>query len=263
MPLSVSVIPCSETERPLPTASSRSCTLWAAEPVKCWSRLPNASGATIRRSTEIPLWVWALTPFGPAVPAEAISGCDARCSASAAGSSAVAIRSMSLQVSAQRRAEPATSTRWAPGWSRSAAASSSATGRTAESRTRPVPSPGSPRRSIAASTFSSTFAPSPFRSRIRWASAASFSSSRVVIPSSSKRRRAVLAPRPGTRVTSISDGGNFAFSFSAAGISPVSTRASIFSARVLPTPGISVALPAAASSATETGLSRIAFAAVL
>ena len=52
-PLSASVMPCSETERPRATASSRSCTLWALEPVKCWSRLPKASGATIRRSTEI------------------------------------------------------------------------------------------------------------------------------------------------------------------------------------------------------------------
>ena len=43
-------------------------------------------------------------------------------------------------------------------------------------------------------------------------------------------------PRPGTRVTAIRVGGNFAFNFTAAGISPVSIRASIFSARVLPTP---------------------------
>ena len=69
--------------------------------------------------------------------------------------------------------------------------------------------------------------------------------------------------RPGTRVTSIRVGGNFAFSFTAAGISPVSISASIFSASVLPTPGTSVARPAPRSSATETGLSRIALAAVL
>ena len=64
-------------------------------------------------------------------------------------------------------------------------------------------------------------------------------------------------------MTSIRLGGNFAFSFTAEGISPVASRASIFSASVLPTPGISVARPAAARSATETGLSRIACAAVL
>ena len=95
------------------------------------------------------------------------AGEQARCSESAVGSSAVAIRSMSLQVSAQRRAEPATSTRLAAGCSRSDAASSSAIGRTLESSSRPGPSPGSPSRSSAARTFSSAFGPSPFRSRIR------------------------------------------------------------------------------------------------
>ena len=86
----------------------------------------------------------------------------ARCSASAVGSSAVAIRSMSLQVSAQRRTEPATSTRLAAGCSRSAAASASATGRALERRTRPAESaPPSPSRSSAARTFSSTFGPRP------------------------------------------------------------------------------------------------------
>ena len=83
-PLSVSVMPCSETERPRPTASSRSWTLWALEPVKCCSRLPKASGGTIRRSTEIAVVGLARrTPLGPGLPAAAISGCAARCSASA------------------------------------------------------------------------------------------------------------------------------------------------------------------------------------
>ena len=44
------------------------------------------------------------------------------------------------------------------------------------------------------------------------------------MPSSSKSRRAVFAPSPGSRVTSTRIGGNFAFSFAAAGISPVSSR---------------------------------------
>ena len=169
---------------------------------------------------------------------------------------------MSLQVSAQRRTEPATSTRWAPGCSRSASASSSAIGRTVESSSRPGPSPGSPSRSSEARTFSSAFGPRPLTSRIFSSSAAFFSSSSEEICSSSQSRRAVFAPSPGTRVTSTRVGGNFAFSFTAAGISPVSSRASIFSASVLPTPGSSVARPARASSSTETGLSRIAFAAV-
>ena len=106
-------------------------------------------------------------------------------------------------------------------------------------------------------------APRPLTSRIFSPSAAALRSSIEAISSSSKRRRAVFGPTPGTRVTSIRVGGNFAFSFTAAGISPVSSSASIFSASVLPTPGISVARPCAASSATETGLSRIALAAVL
>ena len=106
----------------------------ALEPVKCWSRLPKALGGDDpqvdrdRRCGSGPARRWARR-----CPAAAISGWAARCSASAAGSSAVAIRSMSLQVSAQRRAEPATSTRSAAGCSRSAAASSSAIGRTSES----------------------------------------------------------------------------------------------------------------------------------
>ena len=182
----------------------------------------------------------------PAVPAAAISGWAARCSASAAGSSAVAIRSMSLQVSAQRRTEPATSTRLAAGCSRSAAASSSAIGRTLESSSRPGPSPGSPRRSSEASTFSSAFGPSPFTSRI----CSRLGRCLQVLHGGDRRARRRGGARfsrraPGTRVTSIRVGGNFAFSFTAAGISPVSSRASIFSASVLPTPGISVARPCA------------------
>src|ERR1700709_2179413 len=58
-------MPCSETERPRATASSRSCTLWALEPVKCCSRLPNAAGGTIRRSTATPFCVWARTAVAP------------------------------------------------------------------------------------------------------------------------------------------------------------------------------------------------------
>ena len=109
-PDSVSAIPCSETERPMRHRVARAARRCAsAEPVKCWSRLPKASGATIRRSTEIPLWVWAWRPPArPSPPARRSAGARRARSASAAGSVAVAIRSMSLQVSAQRRAEPAT-----------------------------------------------------------------------------------------------------------------------------------------------------------
>ena len=53
-----------------------------------------------------------------------------------------------------------------------------------------------------------------------------------------------------------------ACSFSAAGIEPVSSSASIFSAIVLPTPASSVTRPWRASSATDTPDSRIALAAL-
>jgi hypothetical protein len=96
-------------------------------------------------------------------------------------------------------------------------------------------------------------------SRIRSSSAASFRSSIERCPSSSKRRGG-FAPEPGTRVTSISVGGNFAFSFTAAGISPVSSSASIFLGERLADAGDLGRPPFGASSATETGLSRIAFA---
>ena len=39
-PVSTTVTPYSETEKPRRCASSRSATLWSFEPVKCCSRLP-------------------------------------------------------------------------------------------------------------------------------------------------------------------------------------------------------------------------------
>jgi hypothetical protein len=163
---------------------------------------------------------------------------------------------MSLQVSAIRRADPATATASQAGCSRSASASSSATGSTFDSSNRPG-APSSPRRSRAASTLSSNFGPSPFTVRTRCCSAASRRSSRLVTPSSSYSRRAVFAPTPGSRVTWTRLAGNFAFSFAAAGISPVSSRAMIFCSSVGPIPGSSVTLPARVSSSTETGLWEI------
>ena len=85
----------------------------------------------------------------------------------------------------------------------------------------------------------------------------------MVTPSSSWSLRTVFAPSPGIRVTSISEAGNLAFSLAAAGISPVVTSATIFSWRVAPIPGSSLAFPASASSSTETGLWRITRAASL
>ena len=71
-----------------------------------------------------------------------------------------------------------------------------------------------------------------------------------------------MGPSPGMRVTAIRPAGMRAFSLSAEGIEPVSSRASIFSAIVLPTPESSSTRPWRAISATETPASRIAFAAL-
>ena len=65
LPVSSSSTPYSLTCSPRRTAYSRSSTLCCLEPVRCWSRLPNWSGATTRRSMRRPLWV---TPRAPASP---------------------------------------------------------------------------------------------------------------------------------------------------------------------------------------------------
>ena len=80
-------------------------------------------------------------------------------------------------------------------------------------------------------------------------------------PARRTARRAFFGPRPGRRVISISPGGYFARSFSAAGIVPVSSSATSFSSSVLPIPGSEVTVPARVSAATETVASRAAFAA--
>ena len=51
--------------------------LCCLEPVKCWSRLPNWSGATILRSTCSPVWVRIRTPASVGVPADSIRSSSA------------------------------------------------------------------------------------------------------------------------------------------------------------------------------------------
>jgi hypothetical protein len=80
------------------------------EPVKCWSRLPNWSGSTTRKSTAIPVWVRPRAAFSPAVPDDSMTSSSANALVSAAGSEAVAMMSRSLTLSVRRRADPATST---------------------------------------------------------------------------------------------------------------------------------------------------------
>jgi len=57
-------------------------------------------------------------------------------------------------------------------------------------------------------------------------------------------------------------GGKRSRSLTAAGISPVSISARIFSSSVAPMPASSVTRPASASAATEVGASRTTFAAL-
>ena len=109
---------------------------------------------------------------------------------------------------------------------------------------------------------SSAFGPNPFSVRIRCSSAAVRSASSESIWSSSNSRRARLGPSPGSRVISISPGGNLARSFTAAGIAPSSASASTFSWMIAPIPGSSVARPWRASAVTDTDASRTALAAL-
>ena len=142
-PLSVSVIPCSETERPRATASSRSCTLWALEPVKCCSRLPKAAGGDdpqVDRDAVVGL-------RADAVGAGGAGGGDQRVVGEVLGERRRAPRRWrSGRCPCRSRPSAGPSRRPRPGWragcSRSAAASSSAIGRTFESSSRPRP--GSP-----------------------------------------------------------------------------------------------------------------------
>ena len=261
MPSLSSRIPYSDTCSPRLTASVRSASLCCFDPVKCWSRLPYASGGTMRRSTGMPLCVTPRAPATVGAEHSPISGIVLKKVASASGSEAVATMSRSLHVSPQRRALPASSTCSDESCSRSTSIRESATSSAFDSSQRVFASPSSPAAS-AASTLSCAFGPKPLRSRIAPDSAAFLRSSSDATPSSSNSLRARLGPRPGMRVTSIRPGGYFALSFSADGILPVSSSTSIFSAIVLPTPASSVTRPWRASSATGCVDSRIAFAAL-
>ena len=173
------------------------------------------------------------------LPAElTLSICSslARLLASVVGRVVTAIRSMSLTLSAPRRAEPASCT-WVPGLpcsvrpATSASPSSIALGSSRRGAARsPAPC------SSAASTLASSLGPSPRTVRRRCCSAASRSFSSESMPSSECSSRARFGPRPGRRVIAIRPGGNFARSRSAAGIVPVSSSARIFSCSVVADP---------------------------
>ncbi len=78
----------------------------------------------------------------------------------------------------------------------------------------------------------------------------------LVMPSSSCSRRVVLAPTPGSRITSTSPGGIFASSFSRAVSFPVASSSSTFAAMVAPTSWSSVRRPSRASRSTDSPVCR-------
>ena len=243
---------------PRRTARSRSAALCAPDPVRWASRLPNCSGATARSSTVIPLCVRARA--APALERDTLSICSSVPTWSiSAGSSSTMSRSLTL--SRRRRAEPASSTRAPGSIARSASINSSPTASARSSTTRRDGRSAAP-ASSAASTDSSNLAPNPLRVLSRCACAASRSACGESIASSSKSRRARLGPSPGRPVIASRPGGNRSRSFTAAGMSPVSSSARIFSSSVAPIPASSVTRPSRVSAATDTGASRIALAAL-
>ena len=155
--------------------------------------------------------------------------------------------SRSLTESAWRRAEPASSTRSAAGCARSAATICSPTAQRAEqqhARRGPLADAGVDRRQHRLLELrAEALDVAQLLLLGRGAQRSSES-----IPSSSKSRRARLGPRPGRRVISSSPGGYFARSFSAAGMSPVSSSATSFSSSVLPMPGSVVTRPSRVSA---------------
>ena len=203
--------PYSLTWRPRRTASVRSASLCLPEPVKCWSRLPNVSSGTIRRSTGRPEWVIALAPAAP----EDCDLVDQR------------------QLAERRRRAPPDRSRWprcrgpcrsrpcaarcrparraiAAGCSRSAATSSSPIASAFESSMRALGRPSAPAAS-AASTFSSALAPKPVTSLQPLllgglAQIVERLDAELVVAACAR----ASGPRPGMRVTSTRPGGNFA-----------------------------------------------------
>ena len=197
-PVSVSVMPCSETERPRSTASSRSCDvvgLGAGEVLQQVAEGGRRDDPQVDRDAVVGLGADAV--WGPVCRRRRSAAWAARCSARPSAPR----RWRSGRCPCRSRPSGGPSRRPRPGaragCSRSAAASSSAIGRTFESSSRPGPSPGSPSRSSEASTFSSAFGPSPLTSRIFSSSAACFRSSSVAICELVAEQARGFRPEPG------------------------------------------------------------------
>ena len=172
------------------------------------------------------------------------------------------MKSRSRTVSRRRRTLPASDTAMAAACAESCSTMSWTAGSARPSRPRSSlgafrPAPAA----RAARIFSSLFCPMPERPRSRPSSAAVFSPSSVVTPSSVQIRAAVFGPTPGRRRKSTTPAGTFSRRRVSACISPSVAISTTFCSIVLPIPGRSVALPASASSATGPGVSRMRVAA--
>ena len=171
--------------------------------------------------------------------------------------------SRSRTVSRMRRAEPASDTSTDAGCSAAPATTARSLGSVVPSSARLRPLRRlrlgrAPRRSSARCRRRCPRGP-----RSCPPSAAAFSASTVVMPSSCQIRRAVFGPSPGRRMNVATSAGTSALRFVSAWISPSSTTSTIFPSIVLPIPCSAFALPSSASCATDAGVSRIRAAARL
>ena len=222
--------PYSETCRPRRTAASRSATLCALEPVKCWSRLPNWSGvddAQVDRAC--PVCVRARAPRCSPAP-DALSTTSSSPSAGEQRRRVVGGRDdvEVLDQSARRRAEPASSTRIGRPGARAAPSTIALADlerlvRAARAARGALGDAGVERREHRLLELRRR---SPCTSRSCWPSAAAAQRVERVDAELVEQLARALGPeaRAGAS-SSTSPAGNFARSFSAAGIVPVSSSA--------------------------------------
>ena len=263
-PIASSSTPYSETCSPRRTAASRSAALWRAEPVKCCSRLPSWEGLAIRRSTPTPEWVRALRArsAGRADALDLRQPREALGERRGAGRRRDQVEVLDAVGPAARRARRGA--RRCPGLP--AAVSPAIERLTDLDRLRQQYPRG---RALAARRPRAPPARSPrawVRARAPCAGVRA-APPRAASPASRRRAPSTAAARawarcPGRRVIAISPLGNFARSFSVAGIVPcVEQREDLLLRASLPIAGSSVARPARASAATDTGASRTLLAA--
>ena len=103
---------------------------------------------------------------------------------------------------------------------------------------------------MASSTFASVFSPKPVTVRSRPSSAATFSASRVEMPSASWT--ALIFGRLSTGDSSRTPEGNRDFNFSSCALRPVVAISVMVDASAAPIPGTSVSRPSRASTTTSS-----------